>query len=100
MRIVFECENTNPRRYGRAWIAKVTAWPIGQPPTLEFGYTINNIKAEIEAEPGVLLKAGRKDHRGGATINAFYVVQERGGLKQVDAETARELWLARVGVGA
>lgn len=86
----------NDRRYSKPWIARVTDWPIGKYPTLEFGNYIGDDsggEAEITAEPGDLLKAGQKDFRKPrGTENDFYLCEADGTLTELSPSEARKAW--------
>ena len=83
----------NSRRYGRPWIAKVTAWPIGKPPVLEFGCTVG-LTAEVDAEPGAIVRWGQKDLRGHNTEACWGPVRPDLTVAETDAEGARDHWIA------
>lgn len=93
MRVTYEDGPVNTRRYGRVWIARVEAWPIGKAPVLSFGGNVTYDKAEIAANPGDLMKVGRKDHRGRGTTNEFRVVELDGSLRDISDDKARDYWL-------
>lgn len=97
MRVTYEQPAVNERRYGAVWIAKVVSWPIGKPPTIEFGGKVTYDKAEISAQPGDLCRAGRKDHRGNNTVSEYFIVEADGSLRNVTADEARDHWLASNG---
>ena len=87
-------DGVNQRRYGPAWIALVTGWPIGKSPELRFGGQINHNVAEIDAPAGAIVKFGRTDHRGRETQNGFGYVLPNGEIQPLGKVKARELWLA------
>ena len=94
MRVTQTFQPYNTRRYGRPWIAKVTDWTIGKPPTLEFGYT-NHLTAEIDAAPGQIVRWGQKDHRGRNSDALWGIVQADGSIiEYLDPEFCRKHFLA------
>ena len=101
MRITKCFGSYNQRRYGRPWIAKITDWPMGGHPEVMWGSFLGNSssgeagEAEIEAEPGDVIKWGQKDHRGGNTEVYWGVVKSDGSLETVDAQTARQAWSSK-----
>lgn len=90
--VTYEVGSYNTSRYGRPWIALVTAWPIGGHPTLEFGGSMTR-QAEIAAPAGALVKFGQKDGRGNKSLNSFAVVGADGTLQPLDEVDARSYWL-------
>lgn len=88
----------NERRFGKPWIARVTAWPVGDKPALEFGGFMGQPgqagDTEIMARPGDIIRSGQKDFRGSKTDNDWYVVQPDGSLKAVTQAEARKQWEA------
>lgn len=94
MRVTFEVGGYNSRRYGRPWIARVTAWPIGKQPTLEFGGNVGPHLAEIDAEPGQVVRFGQRDHRGRHSQADWGIVQADGSIREHDPEFCRRHWLA------
>lgn len=95
MRVTLDFGAYNDRRYSRPWIAKVTSWPVGGRPELEFGSYIGNAKGgevEIMARPGQIVRAGQKDTRGNNTDNDWYVVTDAGKLEKISQSQARELF--------
>ena len=94
MRVTIELAGVNQRRYSRAWIAKVTSWPIGKPPVLSFGSNITYDKCEIDAMPGDILRYGRRDHRGNKSFADWCIVQDDLDTVDVSADKARDHWLA------
>lgn len=98
MRVSQNFGSYNPRRYGRPWIAKITSWPVGGRPEVEWGRYLGDDdggEVEIEAMPGDIIRTGQKDHRGGNTDAGWYVVQDDGSLDSTDAAGARKAWDAR-----
>jgi hypothetical protein len=95
MRVTYEVGSYNPRRYGKPWIAKITAWPIGRLPTLEFGATVDVWTAEIDAEPGAVIRFGQKDMRRGTNTTADWgIVLADGTVRDCSASAGRTHWLA------
>ncbi len=94
MRVTVEFGSYNSRRYGRPWIAKVIAWPIGGRPELSFGGNVGSHLVEIDAEPGAIVRWGQKDHRGNNTTARWGIVQLENAIEDCSAEQAREHWLA------
>lgn len=95
MRVTFKVGSYNSRRYLRPWIAKVTEWPIGRGVRLSFGGNVGAHLAEIEADPGDLVRYGQKDMRGRGSINAWGRVEDDGSISDMSAEAARDYWLER-----
>lgn len=98
MRVSQSYGSYNHRRYGKPWIAKITDWPVGGKPDVEWGRYIgddNGGETEIEANPGDIVRSGQKDHRGGNTSAEWYVVNADGSLSGSDAVEARKAWDAR-----
>lgn len=94
MRITYTVGSYNERRYSAPWIAKITAWPIGGYPTLVFGACVDGHEAEIDANPGDLVKYGQKDYRNkNGTENDFAVVTSELTLKRLTAGEARKAWM-------
>lgn len=93
MRVTVEFTPYNTRRYGRPWIAKVTNWPIGKQPTLEFGGLVG-LTTEIDATPGQIVRYGQRDNRGNHSQSDWGIVQENGGVEPSTPEKCREHWLA------
>ncbi len=98
MRIAVKYGAYNARRYGRPWIGKITNWPVGGKPEMEWGRYIGTDdggEAEIEAQPGDIIRTGQKDNRGNNTIAEWAVAKEDGNIEYIDATEARRLWDAR-----
>jgi len=93
MRVTIEFSPYNTRRWGRPWIAKVTDWPIGKPPVLEFGGLVG-LTTEIDAAPGQIVRYGQKDGRGRGTQSDWGIVQADGSMIHSTPERCREHWLA------
>ena len=96
MRVARAIGPYNPRRYGRPWIAKVTSWPVGGKPKLEFGFYVGDEcggEVEISAEPGDVLRIGQRDHRGNNSTDCWYVLLPSGRLDRVSAAQARGAYL-------
>lgn len=95
MKVSQEFNGYNQRRYGRPWIAKITSWPVGGKPEVEWGRYLGDDdggEVEIEANPGDIIRTGQKDHRGGNTDAGWYVVMPDGSLGACDAAEARKAW--------
>ena len=96
MRVAQHFDGYNFRRYDRPWIAKITDWPIGSKPTLNFGGWIGNDKdggeAEIDANAGDIICYGQRDNRGNGTVNAWGIVQEDGAILRASETEARKHW--------
>ena len=91
----------NSRRYSKPWISKVTAWPAGNQPVVEFGGYIGDDRGgyvAIEAVPGDVIRHGQKDSRQpkNNTYN-WYVVQADGSLTKIDVREARDAYLGKGG---
>lgn len=98
MRVSAGFGSYNQRRYGRPWIAKITAWPVGCKPEVEWGRYLGDDtggEVEIDANPGDIVRTGQKDHRGGNTDAGWYVVMPDGSLGACDAAEARNAWDAK-----
>jgi hypothetical protein len=94
MRVTVTFPAYNTRRYGRPWIARVSAWPVGKPPTLDWGTCIDGRTVEVDATPGEIVRWGQRDHRGGNTDAQWGIVQPDASVLTVTARIAREHWLA------
>lgn len=94
VRVMYESGPYNPRRYSKPWIAKITAWPVGDYPQLQFGVNVGSEIAEISANIGDVLKLGQKDYRRPrGTINEFILVTSAAGdYARVTPAQARELY--------
>jgi hypothetical protein len=84
----------NTRRYGKPWIAKVTGWPIGKNPVLDFGAT-TSLTTEIDATPGDVVRWGQKDGRGGNTTANWGIVLSDLSIDETSSARCREHWLLR-----
>ena len=85
----------NARRYGRPWIAKVSSWPVGGRPEIEWGrYCGDDSGGELEilARPGDIVRSGQKDNRGNGGDNSWNVVLADGTLNEIDQAEARKLY--------
>jgi hypothetical protein len=89
----------NFRRYSRPWIARVIAWPIGGRATLTWGTFLGNDAggaAEIEAEPGDVIRYGQKDYRKAHNSSAEWaLVLEDGSHQDIDELTAARAFRAK-----
>lgn len=94
MRVEIRVGAYNSRRYGKPWIARVTDWPVGKHPVLEFGATVDLQVCEIEAEPGSIVRWGQKDYRGNNTTREWGIVCADGSVNNSDAVRCRGHWLA------
>jgi hypothetical protein len=95
MRIAKRFAGYNPRRYGKPWIARITSWPVGGKPDIEWGTFVGDDEGgevEILANVGDIVRVGQRDHRGSNTFANWYVVQEDGALQLVDAAAARKAY--------
>lgn len=67
MRIVKKFPSYDDKKFGRPWIARVTAWPVGQRAELAWGTFLGDPatggEAELEARPGDVVRYGQKDRR-------------------------------------
>lgn len=98
MRVTQEFGGYNGRRYGRPWICKVTAWPVGGKPEVAWGSYLGTDRGgvvEIDAGAGDIVRIGQKDHRGSNTSADWYIVQDDGTLSAVTEAQAKQHWLAR-----
>jgi hypothetical protein len=90
MRITKPTASYNQRRYGKHWIASLTA---GEKfPTYEWGQWVGDAgdpgELIIDVEPGDIIAIGQIDKRGKGTSQDFYVVGADGTLSTVDKVTA------------
>lgn len=95
LRVVVSIGSYNQRRYGRPWIAKVTAWPVGDKPALAWGGYAgddNGGELEIMAAPGDIIRWGQKDGRGNSGSNEWGIVSADGKLVSCDQPEARKQW--------
>lgn len=94
-RYSFTWASYNPRRFSKPWIAKITAWPVGGKPVIEFGGYCGDEdggETEIIAQPGNILRSGQKDNRSGSTVNEWYLAKTDGKVKEINAAQARKLY--------
>lgn len=85
-------DSYNQRRYGRPWIGRVTAWPVGGRPEIEFGRYAgddNGGEAEIMAYPGDIIRWGQKDMRSNKTDNDWGILQTNGTIVDCTQTEAR-----------
>jgi hypothetical protein len=80
------------RRYGKPWIARVTDWKLGKPPTLAFGLLIEGTP-EIEAAAGAVVRWGQRDYRGNNTAKAWGIVQADGTIEPCTERACLAHWL-------
>lgn len=96
MRVTVGWGSYNERRYGRPWIARISAWPVGAHPELEFGRFVGTHgcagATEIIARPGDILRYGQKDNRGNNSESYWGVVQADGTVQAVSQAEARDLY--------
>lgn len=93
MRVSQSYGSYNQRRYGRPWISKITAWPVGGKNEVVWGKYLGDDdggEVEIDANPGDIVRTGQKDGRGNGTSADWYIVQADGSLAG-----ARKAWDAR-----
>lgn len=94
MRVTRSFGSYNTRRYSKPWIAQVIDWKIGKQADLAFGHT-NDLIAEIDADPGVIVRWGQRDLRGRNTTSLWGIVQQDGSILEIDdIESCRQHWLA------
>jgi hypothetical protein len=82
----------NQRRYSRPWIARVTSWPVGKRPELEFGCYLGDDEGgecEIMATEGCVVRWGQKDGRGSGGTNAWGIVEADGTITSCTEMQAR-----------
>ena len=95
-RISVEYGAYNFRRYSRPWIARVTAWPVGGVPTMQWGSYVgdeNGGEVEIMAAPGDIIRDGQRDGRGGNnTVSDWSVVMADYTLRKISQVEARKLF--------
>ncbi|MDR2710720.1 MAG: hypothetical protein LBB65_05255 [Burkholderiales bacterium] len=97
VRVSLQWNAYNFRRYGKPWIARITAWAVGATPDLEFGGYVGSAdeggELEITARPGDLLRYGQKDTRNPrGTINEWAVVEAGGTARLITAAEARAIF--------
>ena len=95
MEVAIEFGSYNPRRYGKPWIAKVTAWPVGGNAELDWGSYCGDDdggEAIVDAAPGDIVRWGQRDHRGGNTTAHWGIVREDGSVDECTAPDARHHW--------
>jgi hypothetical protein len=94
-RVAVHYNSYNGRRYSRPWIARVTSWPVGGRPELEFGRYLGDEKGgdlELMAKPGDILRDGQKDGRGNGGTNDWEVVLPDYTTNTITQAEARELY--------
>jgi len=99
MRIWRKFAGYNPRRYGKPWIVRITSWPVGGKPDVEWGTYIgddNGGEVEIQADAGDIVRIGQNDYRGGKSFAGWYIVQADGTLRETDAAGARKAYDERI----
>lgn len=101
IRVAIQWHDYNPRRYGKPWIAVVTAWPVGGRPELTFGGYLGDGQGgelKITATPGDILRYGQRDWRSdskSAQCNEWAVVLSDGSFRDVTQAEARRLFAER-----
>ena len=99
MRISIKYHSYNHRRYGKPWIAIITAWPVGGRPEIRWGRFLSDPgdegEVEIDAQPGDIVRSGQKDYRGNKTSNDWYIVDNNCELNYSDPQNARRHWDAK-----
>ncbi len=93
-----EIRSYNARRYSRPWIGKITSWPVGGRPELEWGgYAGDDSGGELEimARRGSILRSGQKDTRGDGGSNDWYEAMPDGSMRDIDQPEARKLYGGR-----
>lgn len=97
MRVSHEFGSYNRRRYSKPWIYKITAWPVGQDPLIQWGAYIGDDsggEVEIEACADDVVRAGQKDGRGHKGMAEWFIVQHDGSLARTTPAAARKHWQA------
>jgi len=94
-KIDIQYDQGNPRRYGKPWIARVTAWPANGRPELEWGqwYDGANAYLQISAASGDIIRWGIfGDRRGDRTEALWGIVEDDGSVTETDQAEARRHW--------
>ena len=90
----------NSRRFTRPWISKVTAWPEGGKPEVEFGSYIGDDKGgyvAISAKTGDIVRHGQRDGRQPKNNTyPWYFVNEEGKLEEISVNDARDLFMGYI----
>jgi|GEM_PF-827738 len=91
IKVEFEYDGYNSRRYSRPWGALVKL----KGARLEYDFTAGNYLGDsrggavvIECEIGDVVATGQRDGRGGNTKNELYIVKENGELENTDRKGA------------
>ena len=95
LRISIEWHDYNPRRYGKPWIAVVTAWPLGGRPELKFGGYVGDHQCgelEMASIPGDIIRYGQRDGRANSHVSKWAVVLADGSIRHVTQVVARRLY--------
>jgi hypothetical protein len=96
LRVSTQWGGYNFRRYSRPWIARITEWPVGGKPEMEFGRYLgddNGGECEIMARAGDILRSGQRDNRRPRdTIAEWLVVENDGKLRKISEAEARSLY--------
>lgn len=96
VQLSFEFGDYNPRRYSKPWGAVVRF--EGAKPRYDFkagaflGDSDNGGTLYVDCHHGDIIAIGRKDNRGGNTMNRWYIVQEDGSTTEVSQAEALEHW--------
>lgn len=96
VRVTVDWHGYNARRCSRPWIGKITAWPAGKRPEIEWGTYCGNADAggttDLMAAPGDIIRYGQRDSRGNGTVNEWATVQADGSLRDITPAEARNLY--------
>lgn len=99
MRIIKKFDPYDPKRFNRPWGHKITIWPIGREPEIDWGLWIGSSDkggfVEIDAEPGDIVRAGQKDLEGFDTSSGWFIVERDGALTPTNITEAREHYYKR-----
>ena len=80
----------NTRRYSRPWIARITAWPIGEKPRIAFGTTSRDgVTMTLAANPGDAVYWGPRDNHGNNSEWNYALVDANGVLQKCSEAEAR-----------
>jgi len=102
VRVAVDFGAYNARRYGKPWIGRIIAWPVGDKPTITWGAYIgrhaytgapNGGEVEIMAYPGDIVRWGQKDHRGHDTEAHWGVVNIDQTIAELTAAEARQRYV-------
>ena len=87
----------NARRYSKPWVARITTWPVGGKPEIQWGSYLGDDsggEVEIMAFPGDIIRYGQKDGRGNGGSSEWAIAQADGTLQVVDQAAARKAYKA------